>query len=112
DMRALLADPARAAREAADLFVQRCVREIGAMIAVLGGVDALVFSGGIGARAPAVRAAICARLECFGVALDAGRNTADEPRISTDAARVPAFAWRTDEERVIARHCAALLAQR
>jgi acetate kinase len=109
DMRALLADPSPAAREAVALFVHACVREIGALAALLGGIDALVFSGGIGAHAPAVRAAICARLGLFGVALDGAANEAGSARISAAASRVDAYAWTTDEECVIARHCAQIL---
>lgn len=109
DMRTLLANAAPAAREAIALFVQHCIREIGAMVAVLGGIDALVFSGGIGAQAAPVRAAICAQLEFLGVVLDASRNAAGDACISAESARVPVLAWPTDEEHVIARHCATFL---
>jgi acetate kinase len=110
DMRALLADTRVAAREAVALFAYHCAREIGAMIAVLGGMDALVFSGGVGAQAAAVRQAICAQLECFGVVLNGACNETNAPRISVESAGVPVFAWPTDEEGMIARHCAALMA--
>jgi len=112
DMRVLLASDAAPAREAIALFVRRCVREIGAMVAVLGGIDALVFSGGIGAHAAAVRAAIGAQLEFLGIAIAAAENTAGAPRISRADSRVPVFAWPTDEERMIARHCSVLLGDR
>jgi len=107
DMRELLDAGDAASNEAVALFVQRCVREIGAMVAVLGGVDALVFSGGIGAHAAPVRTAICARLGAFGVVLDAAGNQDGAGRISAPASAVPVYAWATDEEAVIAAHCAA-----
>lgn len=109
DMRVLLAHEEAAAEQAVSVFARRCVREIGAMIAVLGGLDVLVFSGGIGAHAAQVRAAICAPLDCFGVRLDDALNGANAACISDASARVPVFAWQTDEEAMIAQHCAALL---
>ena len=109
DMRDLLASPEVAARQAVDLFVHHCVGAIGALTAVLGGIDALVFSGGIGARAPAIRAEICARLEFLGVVVDAQANAGDGERISAAASKVDVFALATDEEIVIARHCRAVL---
>ena len=112
DVRVLLASNEASAGEAIALFVRRCVREIGAMVAVLGGIDALVFSGGIGAHAAAVRAAIGAQLKFLGIDIAAAENTVDAARISSADSRVPVFAWATDEERMIARHCAALLADR
>ena len=109
DMRDLLASPEVAARQAVDLFVHHCVGAIGALTAVLGGIDALVFSGGIGARAPAVRAEICARLEFLGIVADAQANAGNGERISAAASKVDVFALATDEEIVIARHCRAVL---
>jgi acetate kinase len=112
DMRALLARDDASARQAVALFTRHCVQEIGAMIAVLGGIDALVFSGGIGAHAAPVRAAICAQFAFFGIGLDAAANAANAGRISNAGSRVAVFAWPTDEELVIARHCAAALGNR
>jgi len=109
DMRDLLASPEVAARQAVDLFVHHCVGAIGALTAVLGGIDALVFSGGIGARAPAIRAEICARLEFLGIVADAQANAGNGEHISTAASKVDVFALATDEEIVIARHCRAVL---
>jgi len=106
DVRELLRLDDTAAREAIAVFVHRCVREIGAMVAVLGGIDALVFSGGIGAQAAAVRAAIGARLGAFGIVLDAAANDANDATISAAASHVPVHAWPTDEEAVIAAQCA------
>jgi len=111
DMRALLASSRFEAKQAIDVFVHHCVAAIGSMAALLGGMDALVFSGGIGAYAASIRAAICDRLAYFGVELDYTRNTVDDERISLDFSRVPIFALATDEEFVIARHCRSLLAR-
>ena len=89
-MRDLLAkegDDDRAA-EAVALFCYQAKKTIGAFAAALGGLDTLVFSGGIGENAPAVRARICDGLGFLGVALDAGRNAADDGLISPDGAAV------------------------
>lgn len=110
DMRELLASDASEAHEAIELFVHRCASAIGAMAATLGGIDALVFSGGIGANAPAIRAAICAKLECFGVHIASISNRANAERIARASSRVRVYALATDEEYVIARHCHAMLA--
>src|SRR5262249_8158515 len=100
---------AGAAREAIDLFVHRCIAAIGAMVATLGGIDALVFSGGIGANSPQIRAAIGSQLACFGVRIAPSANRANDERISRPTSRVRVFAFTTDEEYVIARHCSVLL---
>ncbi len=110
DVRELLASDAHAAREAIDLFVHRCTSAIGGMAAILGGMDALAFSGGIGANAPAIRAAICARLECFGVRIAPASNNTNAECIARPSSRVRVFALATDEEYVIARHCHDVLA--
>ena len=73
------------------------------MAAVLGGLDALVFSGGIGENSPEVRRHTCEGLEFLGIALDDGRNASGEPLISTDASPTRVRMIRTDEESVIAR---------
>jgi acetate kinase len=111
DMRELLVSDRSEARQAVDLFVHRCVQAIGAMIAMLGGIDALVFSGGIGAHAALVRAAICSRFGFVGIHLDAGANAIGSECISVPTSKAPVFALATDEERVIARHCQSLLAE-
>jgi acetate kinase len=110
DMRDLRANQSILAHQAIDLLVYRCVSAIGGLTATLGGIDALVFSGGIGWRSPEIRAAICAQLEFFGVFVDAQANAANNQRISSTTSRIPVFALATDEEIVIARHCRALLA--
>ncbi|MGH8123803.1 MAG: acetate/propionate family kinase [Rudaea sp.] len=110
DMRDLLASDRCEARQAIDLFVHRCRQAVGAMIAVLGGVDALVISGGIGAHSAPVRAAICSRLEYAGIHLDAGANAIGSACISVPMSNTPVFALATNEESVIARHCQSLLA--
>lgn len=110
DMRDLLASDRLEARQAIDLFVHRCVQAIGALIAILGGIDALVFSGGIGAHAAPVRAAICSHLGFAGIHLDVGANAIGSECISVPMSKAQVFALATDEERVIARHCQSILA--
>lgn len=112
DMRDLLArreDDSRAA-EAVALFCYQAKKTIGAYAAALGGLDAIVFSGGIGENAHEVRAMICDGLEYLEVVVDASRNSAGESLISTAASRTRVFVIRTDEERVIARTLRDLLA--
>jgi acetate kinase len=104
DMRALLTDAAPAAAEAVALFVHRIVRELGALAAVLGGLDALVFTAGIGEHAPPVRAAVLAQSRWLGLDVDAAANAAGGPRISPPDARASAWVIPTDENLMIARH--------
>jgi acetate kinase len=105
DMRDLLkceANDARAA-EAVSLFCYQVKKWIGAFAAALGGVDTIVFSGGIGESAPAVRTRVCDGLQFLGIELDEGRNVASEGVISAPAGRVPVRVIRTDEGRMIAK---------
>jgi acetate kinase len=106
DMRELLASSEREAREAVDLFCYRVVREAGALAAVAGGFDALVFTGGIGERAAPVRARVCAALAWLGLDLDPEANSRNATVISRDSSRVAALVLPTNEEWVIARHTA------
>lgn len=108
DMRDLLASDKPEAREAVDYFVARVRREIGAMAAALEGVDAIVFTGGIGENAAPIREYVLEGMEWIGVELDRARNAAREGVISSDRSRVRVFVIRTDEERMIARHCVGL----
>lgn len=109
DMRELLASDAPEARLAVDFFVYRAAKEIGALSAVLGGVDALVFTAGIGENSAEVRRRIGAACAWLGLELDGDANERRGPRISTPASRVSAWVIPTDEERMIARHTASLL---
>jgi acetate kinase len=104
DMRDLLDREARDERaaDAVALFSYQVRKWIGAFTAALGGLDTLVFAGGIGENAPAVRARICDGLGYLGIALDQGRNVANEGVISTTAGRVAVRVMHTDEERMIA----------
>lgn len=113
DMRDLLArlstDP-RAA-EAVDLFSYHIKKAIGAFAAALGGLDTLVFAGGIGEHAAEIRARACAGLEFLGIQLDASRNAASAPLISADGSRASVRVLRTDEESMIAREVLRILAE-
>jgi len=108
DMRTLLESDEPRAAEAVELFCRRVVEEIGSLVAVLGGLDTLVFTAGIGEHAPLIRERICGRLDWLGLALDSEANAANGPRLSTAASRVAAWVIPTDEEGVIAAHAAGL----
>ncbi len=111
DMAELLAreaDDVRAA-EAVAIFCYQARKWIGAFAAALGGLDTLVFAGGIGENAPVVRARICEGLDFLGVDLDQTRNDVNAPVISTAAGRVRVRVIHTDEEVVIARSVAQVL---
>lgn len=107
DMRTLLASDAPEAAQAIDYYVFRLSREIGAMAAVLGGIDALVFTGGIGEHAAPIRARAVDRLAFLGLTVDEDANAMNAPRI--DSGPVPILVIPTDEERVIARATAVHL---
>ena len=109
DMRDLLASDAPNARLAVDVFVYRAARELGSLTAALGGLDALVFTAGIGENQPEVRARICRQAAWLGVELDPVANLAHGPCITTRDSRVAAYVVPTDEELMIARHVARLL---
>ena len=109
DMRTLLASDDPRAKEAIDLFVYRAAREIGSLAAALGGLDAIVFTGGIGENAAPVRADICRACRWLGVETDDAMNDAGGPRIGRAGARVSAWVIPTNEELMIARHTAAML---
>lgn len=109
DMRTLLESADPRAAEAVELFVYRIARELGSMAAALGGLDALVFTAGIGENAAPIRERVCRSAEWLGLELDAMANAAGRPRISRDGSRVRAWVIPTDEELMIARHTLRLL---
>ena len=104
DMRELMASDKAPARAAIDLYVYRIGREIGSLTAALGGLDALVFTAGIGEHHPAIRAGVGAVAHWLGVEIDPAANQSDGPRISTESSRVSAWVVPTDEAKVIAKH--------
>jgi len=104
DMRTLLACTEPRAKLAVDLFVYRIGRELGSLAAALGGLDALVFTGGIGERSAEIRERVCRDAAWLGVQLDPAANKSGGPRVSTGASRIPAYAIPTNEELMIARH--------
>ncbi len=110
EMRVLLDSNAPQAREAVELFAYRAAREIGSLAAALGGLDALVFTGGIGEHAAAVREKICAQCAWLGLEIDPQANARAADCISKAGARVSAWVIPTDEELVIARHTCRLMA--
>jgi acetate kinase len=109
DMRTLLASREAAAREAVDLFTFRAAQEIAMMATTLGGLDCLVFTGGIGEHAKEIRSAIGERLAWLGVRIDAVANDEGRERISGGDSPVEVFVIPTNEELAIARHCAEVL---
>jgi acetate kinase len=109
DMRVLLRSRAPEARLAVDYFVYRAAKEIGALAAVLGGVDGVVFTAGIGENSAEIRQRICERSGWLGVRLDAEANVNGGPRITESGSHVSAWVVRTNEELMIARHTASLL---
>ncbi len=111
DMRVLLASSDPSAKQAIDYFIFRIRREIGAMAAVLGGLDAVVFTGGIGENAFQIRERICDDMDWLGLELDENRNRHNEAIVSSDRSRVRIFVTPTNEELMIARHVHNLIAQ-
>lgn len=109
DMRDLLASDNVAAREAIDVFIYRLVREIGSMVAAAGGIDALIFTGGIGEHAASVRADVCAQLQWLGIDLSQTANAQQAQCLHSEKSRVGVWCIATDEESVIAQHCRRLL---
>ena len=113
DMRELLRrspTDARAA-EAVNLFCYRAKKYLGAYAAVLGGLDMLVFAGGIGEHSPAVRESICSGLGFLGIELDAAQNEDNAPIISSPRSRVKVRVIQTNEDQMIVRHVLAVLAR-
>ncbi|MCZ2340745.1 MAG: acetate/propionate family kinase [Bacteroidales bacterium] len=109
DLRDLLASESPIAREAVDLFCHRIIREIGSLAAVLGGVDAITFSGGIGENSAIIRERILTRLDWLGMTWDSTANQAGADRISTASSRVCVVRVPVQEENIIARHTARIL---
>jgi acetate kinase len=104
DVRLLLSSNDPHAREALELFNYHIACEIGSLAAALGGLDGLVFTAGIGEHAPAIRAAVCARLTWLGLELEEAANEANAPLISTPKSRIEVRVIPTNEEAMIARH--------
>ncbi|MBV8399443.1 MAG: acetate/propionate family kinase [Acetobacteraceae bacterium] len=109
DVRELLASAEPRAKVAIDLFVYRIGRELGSLAAALGGLDAVVFTAGIGERAVPIREAVCRAAAWLGVELDPAANVQNGPRISTAESRVGAWVIPTNEELMIAQHTLALI---
>jgi acetate kinase len=109
DMRALLQSPEPNASLAVDYFVYRAAKEIGALAAVLEGVDGLVFTAGIGENSAEIRKRICRSSAWLGIALDEESNLRGETRISVRGSRVSVWVIPTNEELMIARHTGLML---
>jgi len=104
DMRTLEASADAAAKAAIDLFIYRIGRELGSLVAALGGLDAIVFTAGIGENSRSLRERVCNDAAWLGVEVDPAANEADGPRLSAPASRIAAWVIPTNEELMIARH--------
>ncbi len=111
DMRTLEASGEPGAAAAIDLFVYRIGRELGSLAAALGGLDAIVFTAGIGENSRRLRERVCRNAAWLGVELDATANERGGPRISASGSRASAWVIPTNEELMIARHTRRLLAK-
>ncbi len=109
DMKTLLSSASKDAAQAVELLCYRVIRELGSLAAALGGLDALVFTGGIGEHAAPVRAKVCEGAAWLGVDLDPVANTTNGPCLSSASSRIGAWVIATDEELMIARHTRALV---
>jgi acetate kinase len=109
DSRALIKSDTSSAREALNLFAFRVAREIAALATTMGGLDTIVFTGGIGEHQPSVREAVCRFLAWLGVALDQRANESDAFRIDAPASKVAVLVINADEEQTIADEGCALL---
>ncbi|MGX9964366.1 acetate/propionate family kinase [Roseomonas sp. F4] len=109
DSRDLLASDRPEARQAVDVFTFRIAGEVARLATTLGGLDALVFTAGIGEHQPEIRAPVCARLAWLGVALDEAANAANAETISAAGSRIAVLVLRTDEEQVVADEALSLL---
>jgi len=109
DMRELLKSSSPAAKLALDYFIYRIAKEIGALAAVLGGLEALVFTAGIGENSVPIRKRICEAAAWLGISLDSEANEKASPRISTAGSKVSAWIIPTNEELMIARHASKIL---
>jgi acetate kinase len=109
DMKTLLASDKPEAREAVDLFVYRICRELGSLVAALGGFDALVFTAGIGEHAPEIRRRVCEKSDWLGLDIDDKANEAGGPRITKSDSKTSAWMIPTDEDLMIARHTQRLV---
>ncbi len=111
DVRVLLASDRPEAREALDLFVYRLAQEIGGLAAVLGGLDRIVFTAGVGENAAEIRRQVLAACAWLGVELDEHANAMGAEQITTPSSRVEALVLPTDEQIIIARAARTLLGQ-
>ncbi len=108
DVRDLMASSSSEAKKALDLFVYRVIRETGSLVAACGGLDAFVFTAGIGEHSPEIRKAICKQLDWLGIELDERANYLGELKISTESSRISVWILPTYEELMIARYSAQL----
>ena len=112
DVRTLLASSEASAAKALDLFVYRCGRELGSLAAALGGIDSLVFTGGIGENAVPIRSRICRDAKWLGLELDEEANARNGPRLARSGSRATAWVVPANEELMVALHTQRVLGKR
>ena len=112
DMRTLLASGDPHANEAVDLFVYRICRELGSLAAALGGLDASVFTAGIGEHAADIRRRVCEQAAWLGFEIDQAANNRGGPEITKEGGKASAWVIPTDEDLMIALHSWALLGEK
>jgi len=109
DIRDLINNSKKEAEEAIGMFAYRAAKQLAGLVAAMGGLDAIIFTGGMGAQSPTIREAICGRLTWLGVHLDIDSNEKNKINIGSRASNVDIYAIPTNEELVMARHCKKLL---
>jgi len=112
DVRDLLASESKLAAEAIEFFVYRIAREIGSLVAALEGLDALIFTAGVGENSPVIRQRVCQKLAWLGIAIDADANLRADACISPKGKTPSVWVIPTDEEFVIATHTLAVVGKR
>jgi acetate kinase len=112
NVKTLLESDSKNAKEAIDLFVYRIRRELGALACVLGGLETLIFTGGIGENAVKIRSAVCQDMDWLGISIDNHNNDNNQSIISNDKSHVDVRVIPTDEESIVAKHTYALLNKR
>lgn len=109
NMQVLVADTSQASREAVELYCYLAAKQLAGLLPALGGLDALVFTGGIGENRPEIRELICHYLKWLPLGLDSGANHRNERRISTSSSNIPVYILHTDEELMLATTASGLL---
>jgi acetate kinase len=109
DVRDLLNNYSKEAEEAIGMFAYRAVKQLGGLVAAMGGLDAIIFTGGMGENSPVIREAICSRLGWYGVHLDFDANEKNKMNIGSRASKVDVYVIHTNEAKMMFKHCKSVL---